>query len=65
MTAAQRNASSYIATTSDDKIEAVTDYGKCQDCGHPLQSHEFNHCTCELCPSMLSLAFHRRTLRAA
>ena len=45
MTTAQRNASAYIATTSDDKIEAVVDYGTCADCGKPLESHEFTRCT--------------------
>ena len=43
ITAAQRRATAYVTTTSTHE-PATADYGTCEDCGKPLEAHEFNRC---------------------
>ena len=44
ITAAQRRATAHLTTTSTP-APATADYGTCEDCGKPLEGHEFNRCT--------------------
>ena len=44
ITAAQRRAAAHLTTTSTT-APAPAAYGFCEDCGKPLEAHEFNRCT--------------------